>query len=66
MLRVFKATCSIGVENTEAAIKNGQSKETRNIDEEKKPKTKHITICVGHNYAQENKMKIQQVSINRF
>jgi hypothetical protein len=35
---------------TEGAIKNGQSRATRNIDEEKSSK-KHNTICVGHHYA---------------
>ena len=37
------------LENTEVAIKNGQSRETGNIDEET-----HNTIYVGHHYAKTN------------
>ena len=36
------------LENTEGAIKNGQSKEIGNIDEDNKKN--HNTICVGHHY----------------
>jgi hypothetical protein len=37
------------LKNTEGAIKNGQSRETGNIDKEKQNK-----ICVGHHYSQTN------------
>ena len=41
-------------ENTESAIKNGQSSKTGNIGYTRRRKTKqiHNTICVGHHYAQ--------------
>ena len=44
------------LENTEGAIKNGQSRETGNIGytRRRKTKQKHNTICVGHHYAQTN------------
>jgi hypothetical protein len=38
------------LENTEGAIKNGQSRETDSV--RYKTKQKHNTICVGHHYAQ--------------
>jgi len=41
------------LENTEGAIKNGQSKETDNIigyTVRRQTKEKHNTICVGHYY----------------
>jgi hypothetical protein len=41
-------------ENTESAIKNGQSSKTGNIGytRRRKTKQKHNTICVGHHYTQ--------------
>jgi hypothetical protein len=44
------------LENTEGAIKNGQSRETGNIGYTRRRKTKQTynTICVGHHYAQTN------------
>jgi len=44
------------LENTEGAIKNGQSRETGNIGYTRwrKTKQKHNTICVGHHYTQTN------------
>jgi hypothetical protein len=42
-------TYYITLENTEGALKNGESRETGNIDEEKQ---KHNIICVGHHYTQ--------------
>ena len=44
------------LENTEDAIKNGQSRETGNTGytRRRKTKQKHNTICVGHRYAQTN------------
>jgi len=43
-------------DNTEGAIKSGQSRETDNIGytRRRKTKQKHNTICVGHHYAQTN------------
>ena len=40
------------LENTEGAIKNGQSRETGNIEHtiRRQTKQKHNTICVGHHY----------------
>ena len=44
------------LENTEGAIKNGQSRETGNIPvgytRRRQAKHRHNTICVGHHYAQ--------------
>jgi hypothetical protein len=42
------------LENTEGAIKNGQSRETDSLRYKRRRKTKqkHNTICVGHHYAQ--------------
>ena len=37
------------LENTEAAIKNGQSSETGKT-KKNKTKTQHNTLCVGHHY----------------
>jgi hypothetical protein len=39
-------------ENTEGAIKNGQSRETGNIGYTRQRKTeqKHNTLCVGHHF----------------
>ena len=44
------------LENTEGAIKNGQSRETGNIGytRRRKIKQKHNSICVGYHYAQTN------------
>ena len=44
------------LENTEGAIKNGQSRETGNkgYTRRRKTKQKHNTICVGCHYAQTN------------
>ena len=44
------------LENTEGAIKNGQSRETGNTDHmlRRKGKQKHNTICVGHHYMKTN------------
>ena len=39
------------LENTEGAIKNGQSRETGNKTKKNKTKTQHI---VGHHYMQTN------------
>ena len=41
------------LENTEGAIKNGQSRETGNIGYtgRRKTKQKQNAICVGHHYA---------------
>jgi hypothetical protein len=43
-------------ENTEGAIKHGQSRETGNIGYARRRKTKqnHNTICFGHHYSQTN------------
>jgi hypothetical protein len=46
----FKQT----LENTEGAMKNGQSTETGNKGYEKIRKQKHNTICGGHHYTQTN------------
>jgi hypothetical protein len=42
------------LENTDGAIKNGQSRETSNMEytRRRKTKQKHNTICVGHHYVQ--------------
>jgi len=40
------------LENTERAIKNGQSRETGNMGT--RDKEKHNTICVGHHNTQTN------------
>jgi hypothetical protein len=44
------------LENTERALKNGQSRETGIIGyiRRGKSKQKHNTICVGHHYLQAN------------
>ena len=42
------------LENTEGAIKNGQSRETDNIGHTRQTKQKHNTICAGHHYMQGN------------
>jgi hypothetical protein len=42
------------LENTDGAIKNGQSRETSNMEytRRRKKNKKHNTICVGHHYVQ--------------
>jgi hypothetical protein len=49
-------------ENTEGAIKNGQSIETGNIGYTRRIKTKqkHNILCVGHHYTQTNKNNINK------
>ena len=44
------------LENTEGAIKNGQSRETCNIEYTRwrQTKRKHNTVCVGHYNTQTN------------
>ena len=46
----------MNIENTEGAIKNGQSRETCTTGYTKltKTKQKHSTLCVGHHYTQAN------------
>ena len=41
-------------ENTEGAIRNGHSRETGNIGNTRRRKTKqkHNAICVGHNFTE--------------
>ena len=48
------------LENTEEAIKNGQSRDTGNIGytRRRQTKQKHYTICVGHHYAQTNESEV--------
>ena len=51
------------LDNTERAIKKGQSRETGNIGytRRRKTKQKHNTICIGHHYIQETRRRqIQQ------
>ena len=49
------------LENTDGAIKNGQSKETRNIGHTKRRQTKkHNIICVGHHYMQASTYNINK------
>jgi hypothetical protein len=50
------------LENTEWAIKKGQSTETGNIGYIRRRKTKqrHNTICVGHNYAEANANNVNE------
>ena len=52
------------LENTEGAIKNGQSRETGNIGYTRRIQTKqkHSTICVGHHYMQTNTNNIYKIS----
>jgi hypothetical protein len=52
------------LENTEGAIKNGQSRETGNIWYTRRIQTKqkHNTICVGHHYMQTNTNNIYKTS----
>jgi len=49
------------LENTEGAIKNGQSRETGNIGYTIRKKQKHNTICVGHQYTQTNTNNIKKI-----
>jgi hypothetical protein len=55
--------CSI-IENTEGAIKNGQSRETDNIGytRGRRTKQKHNTICVGHHYTQTNTNNVNKTT----
>ena len=48
------------LENTEGAIKNGQSRETGNIGYTRRKKN-HNTICVGHHYAQTNTNNVNKL-----
>jgi len=54
------------LENTEGAIKNGQSRETGNIGYTRRRITeqKHNTICVGHHYKQTNTNNINKIWSN--
>ena len=59
MPHINRQTCVFNnqmLENTEGAIKNGQSRETGNIGYTRRRyiKQKHNSICVGHHYAQAN------------
>jgi len=51
---IFSKKIKQTLENTEGAIKSGQSRETGNIGytRRRKTKQKHNTKCVGHHYAQ--------------
>ena len=50
------------LENTEGTIKNGEYRETGNIDEEKKTH-KHNTICVVHHYTLTNTNNVNKKRI---
>jgi hypothetical protein len=58
----YRSMISRGLENTEGAIKNGQSRKTGNIGytRQRKTKQKHNTICVGHHYPQTNKNNVNK------
>jgi hypothetical protein len=49
--------------NTEGTIKNGQSRETGNIGntQRRKTKQKHNTICVGQHYTQANTNNVNKI-----
>jgi hypothetical protein len=51
---IFSKKIKQTFENTEGAIKSGQSRETGNIGytRRRQTKQKHNTKCVGHHYAQ--------------
>jgi hypothetical protein len=51
------------LENTEGAIKNGQSRETGNIGytRQRKTKQKHHTICGGHQYTQTSTNNVNKI-----
>ena len=53
----------ITLENTEGAIKNGQSRETDNIGYPRgqKTKQKHNTICGVHHYTKTNTYNINKI-----
>jgi hypothetical protein len=53
-------------ENTESAIKNGQSSKTGNIGytRRRKTKQKHNTICVGHHYTQTKTNYVNKIRQN--
>ena len=52
------------LENTEDAIKNGQSRETgkTRYTQRRQTKQKHNTICVGHHYTKTNTIKVNKPS----
>ena len=54
-LHTFSFTTST-LDNTDVAIKNGQSRKTGNIEYKGRWQTmqKHNTICAGHHYTQTN------------
>ena len=58
-MRVIYIQCKITLENTEGAIKKGQSRETGKIGytRRRKLKQKRNTIYVGHRYTQTNANK---------
>ena len=51
------------LENTEGAIKNGQSRETGNkgYTKRRQAKEKHNTICVGHHSTQTNTDNVNKI-----
>ena len=53
---IFSKQIKQTLENTEGAIKSGQSRETGIIGytSRRQTKQKHNTICVGHHYTQTN------------
>jgi len=50
------------LENTEGAIKNGQSRETGNIGytRQRQTKQKYNTICIGHHNTQTNTTNVNK------
>ena len=60
--RQFRYPTSLQLENTEKAIKNGQSREIGNIGytRRRKTKQKHNTIFVGRHYAQTNTKNVNK------
>jgi hypothetical protein len=53
------------LENTEGAIKTGQSRETGNIGYTRRRQTneKHTTICVGYHYTQTNTNNVNKTRV---
>jgi hypothetical protein len=53
------------LENTERAIKKGQSRETGNIGytRRRKTKQKHNTICIGHHYVRTNTNNVNKTCV---
>jgi hypothetical protein len=49
------------LENTEAAIKNGKSRETSNLG--RQTKQKYNTICVGHHYKLPNTNNVNKTCV---